>query len=752
MRVVLRSLAILVIVLAMVPMAQAGAALAQPGMANTGDELVIITGGTRLQTVDPYTPSGFQPVAWESPVDGFTNVTTGDFDGDGSAEVVGLRGAEAIIYDPVPRPGEPNTARVFAATSGQIWRNVVTGDFDGDGSDELVLVESSSVPNQPVQMMAYRFNAPNWNLIFSQGQGALWQDLATGDVMGNGRDQLVGVRNPATQHQILIFDPANAWQVIFNSGALYGFPWVALAVGDVSYDSGNRDEIVVTRSGAGASFASFLVFRWVPGAAQLADVASGVFNPHFQRIALADVNASGDDEVFLLRSNHANYQPALANFNIGADPAIAFNELIGQLSWNGVEAGDVDADGKDEVIVMSANEYLIYTQPDISTAVQRVLGSFSGTGNFAVGNLDGPGVPAGPTLSVSPLTINLTLQAGQNAAEPITITNTGVGTLNWTATVVDGSTWLSMSPASGTAPATPQLQINTSGLASGQYVGRVRIDAAGANNSPQTITVNLTVTAPPNPILTVSPLTVDLTLQAGQSATQPIGISNSGAGTLNWTATVVDGSTWLSMSPASGTAPSAPQLQVNTGGVTPGQYVGRVRIDSAGASNSPQTITVNLTVTAPQFLVQPASVSWIYQPPVNPGARTVVISGQNVAWHAGVVPMSVAAQVEQAVAAGRPVKLQGGQLVLGQGANAEAVPIVNWIDVNPATGVATPGGIFVDLTLVLNQVPYGLNLAAVVFVADAVASPPAVVVRASAVRTQPNGTDLLFLPLVMRGP
>jgi hypothetical protein len=80
------------------------------------------------------------------------------------------------------------------------------------------------------------------------------------------------------------------------------------------------------------------------------------------------------------------------------------------------------------------------------------------------------------------------------------------------------------------------------------------------------------------------------------------------------------------------------------------------------------------------------------------------------------------------------------QMIIGEGGNAEGTPVVDWIDVNPVTGVATPGGIFVDLTLVLSQVPYGLNSAAVVFVADMVASPPAVVVRASALRTQPNVT------------
>lgn len=649
MRVVVRSLAILVVVLAMVPMAQAGAVVAQPEVVNTGVELVIITSAGRLETRDPYAPPGLRPVVWQSPETGFTNVATGDFNGDGSDEVVGLRGGEAVIYDPVPFPGEPNTARTFLATAGQVWRNVTTGDLDGDSSDELVLVESS--PSGSI-LYSFKFTAGGgWNQTYSASFGAPWVSFATGRVIGgNGRDQVVGIRNVGASNQIVIFEPANNWQVINTFTREY--PWVALRVGDVTLDGAGKDEIVVSRSDVGTALPSMFVFRWEIQFAELQTQERESFFPEFRWIALADVNASGDKEVFLLRPGRfqGSNIVALASRNYGVDQGTpVFNELSGQDKWNGIQAGDVDADGRDEVIVMSPDEYLIYTQPDVNTGAVSFPGAYSSTGNFAVGNLDGAGQPAGPTLSVSPLTVDLDLQAGQNAAQVINITNSGTGTLSWSATVVDGAAWLSMSPASGTAP-------------------------------------------------------------------------------------------------------SAPQLLVNTSSVAPGQYVGRVRIDAPGASGAPQTITVNLSVTAPQFSVQPGRVSWLYTPPVNPGVRTVTISGQNVPWHAGVVPTSVAAQVEQAVAEGQPVKLQDGVLLIGEGANAESVPIVDWIDINPVTGVAVPGGIFVDLTLVLERVPYGLSSAAVVFVADTFASPQAVVVRASALRSLPNATDLYFLPMIVQGP
>jgi PKD repeat protein len=72
------------------------------------------------------------------------------------------------------------------------------------------------------------------------------------------------------------------------------------------------------------------------------------------------------------------------------------------------------------------------------------------------------------------------------------ITSTGPGTLNWTASST--SSWLSVSPVSGTAPSPHvTVSVNTANLGPGGgiYHGAITIAAAGAANSPQTISVTL---------------------------------------------------------------------------------------------------------------------------------------------------------------------------------------------------------------------------------------------------------------------
>src|SRR5262249_52535317 len=77
------------------------------------------------------------------------------------------------------------------------------------------------------------------------------------------------------------------------------------------------------------------------------------------------------------------------------------------------------------------------------------------------------------------------------ANQTISITNTGAGTLNWTAT--DDASWLTVSPTSGTAPSTLTASVNITGLAAGTYNGNITISATGATNTPVTVPVTLTV-------------------------------------------------------------------------------------------------------------------------------------------------------------------------------------------------------------------------------------------------------------------
>ncbi|MFN0112777.1 MAG: S8 family serine peptidase [Blastocatellia bacterium] len=105
-------------------------------------------------------------------------------------------------------------------------------------------------------------------------------------------------------------------------------------------------------------------------------------------------------------------------------------------------------------------------------------------------------VATNPTIGVSPTSLSFTATVGGSnpANQTISITNTGGGTLNWAQT--DNASWLTVTPASGTAPSTLTAAVSITGLTAGTYNGTVTVTATGATNTPLSIPVTLTVTNP----------------------------------------------------------------------------------------------------------------------------------------------------------------------------------------------------------------------------------------------------------------
>lgn len=105
------------------------------------------------------------------------------------------------------------------------------------------------------------------------------------------------------------------------------------------------------------------------------------------------------------------------------------------------------------------------------------------------------------------------------------------------------------------------------------------------------------------PVLLVGGNQVGFTYQRGASlpAASSRYITNGGPGSLSYT--VTDDESWLSATPAQGSAPGKLTLSVNPRGLLPGPYTGHVTITAAGASASPQTITVMLKVSAAESTV-----------------------------------------------------------------------------------------------------------------------------------------------------
>jgi outer membrane protein assembly factor BamB len=240
-----------------------------------------------------------------------------------------------------------------------------------------------------------------------------------------------------------------------------------------------------------------------------------------------------------------------------------------------------------------------------------------------------------PVLSVSPTSLSPTCPQGQNPGpQSFTVRNTGAGTLEYT--ITQDQTWFSCTPTSGTStgePDTITVNYTTSALAEGTYTGTITVTAPGATGSPRTIAVSLTVTANP-PVLYVTPTSLSPSCQQGQNAAnQSFTVRNTGGGTLSYT--ITQDQTWFSCTPASGTSTGETDtLTVNyaTSGLVVGTYTGTITVTAPGATGSPRTIAVSLTVTpnSPILSVSPASLSPSCQQGQNAAKQSFTVQNTGV--------------------------------------------------------------------------------------------------------------------------
>jgi subtilisin family serine protease len=133
----------------------------------------------------------------------------------------------------------------------------------------------------------------------------------------------------------------------------------------------------------------------------------------------------------------------------------------------------------------------------------------------------------------------------------------------------------------------------------GEYLVELKVsDGRGGEASTR---VKITAQAPPVPTLALDMTRLEFQATQGGSnpESQSVQISNSGGGTLVWTATTDQ--PWLKITPDSARAEPSSTLAVivDITGLDAGVYEGRITITAIEATNSPQIITVALHIANP---------------------------------------------------------------------------------------------------------------------------------------------------------
>ncbi len=204
-------------------------------------------------------------------------------------------------------------------------------------------------------------------------------------------------------------------------------------------------------------------------------------------------------------------------------------------------------------------------------------------------------------VTVAPSTLSFTYQQGQSslpAEQSVSVFSSPSG-VSFTASATSTGNWLTAS-GTGTTPGSLAVSVDVSKLTAGTYTGNLTISSASAASV--VVPVAITVSAATPAVLSVSPGTETFSLaQGAATASGQVTVSDTGGGTLQFTAQASSDKGWLALdaSGSSSATPSAPAslgFKVNPSGLNPGLYSGHITISDSNSSNQ-AAVSVILTIT-----------------------------------------------------------------------------------------------------------------------------------------------------------
>ena len=313
------------------------------------------------------------------------------------------------------------------------------------------------------------------------------------------------------------------------------------------------------------------------------------------------VNVSGgvDTPVLSVSTDQLSFNYVIGDNTPAAKSVTVSNSGTGVLNWTLSESTDwlscnptSGTQGDNFTVSVSPTGLTAGSYSgDITVSAAGAAGSpKTVTVNFTVSDNNNPVL----SVSKSQLSFSYTIGGSTPTNQAFSVTNSGTGDLNWT--LAENISWLTCDPTSGAQGDNVTVSVNPSGLSAGSYSGNITVSAAGADGSPKTVAVTLTVEGTGTPILSVSREGLNFGYILGQGAppSQVFRVTNSGTGALNWSAS--KDSTWLSCDPVSGALGAVVNVTIDPTGLAAGTYNSVVTVSAPSADESPQAVNITLTV------------------------------------------------------------------------------------------------------------------------------------------------------------